>query len=86
MLNTEELEELGLTEVCHTRAKTGGRKPGITTKEVSGRTEKNKNESLFVKPKRKPTSDEARKMFAEALRILIETAMSNHIYTWEQAR
>ena len=61
VLGTEELEELGLTEVCHTRAKTGGRKPGITTQEVSGRTEKNKNESLFVKPKRKPTSDEVRR-------------------------
>ena len=52
VLSTDELEQLGLTDVCHTRARAGGRRPGITTQEVTGRTEKNKDDSLFVKPRR----------------------------------
>ena len=84
ILSKEEIAELGLTDVCHTRARSGGRRPGITTQEVTGRTERNKDESLFVKPKRKPDQNEVRIMFAEALKILIVTAMSNHIYTWDK--
>ena len=84
VLSKEEIAELGLTDVCHTRARAGGQRPGITTLEISGRTEKNKDKSLFVKPKREPDQCEVRMMFAEALRILIETAMSNHIYTWDK--
>ena len=84
VLSKEEIAELGITDVCHTRARAGGRRPGITTQEVTGRTEKNKDGSLFVKPKRKPNQNEVRIMFAEALRILIDTAMSNHIYTWDK--
>ena len=86
VLSKEEIAELGLTDVCHTRAGAGGQRPGITTLEISGRTEKNKDKSLFVKPKREPDQGEVRMMFAEALRILIETAMSNHIYTYQEAK
>ena len=84
VLSKEQIATLGLSEVCHTRARAGGQRPGITTQEVTGRTEKNKKESLFVKPKRKPTQDEVRIMLAEALKVLIQEAMSNHIYTWDK--
>ena len=60
------------------------RRPSITTQEVTGRTEKNKKDSLFVKPKRKPTQAEVKIMMAEALKVLIQEAMSNHIYTWDK--
>ena len=83
VLDEEELDTLGLTDVCHTRAKSGGRKPGITTQEVSGRTDKNKDKSLFVKPARKPSPNEVKKMFSLALKVLIKAAMKNHIYTWD---
>ena len=33
---------------------------------------------------REPTSYETKKMFSEALRVLIKTAMDNHIYTWDK--
>ena len=55
VLSTKVLEQLGLTEMCHTRAETGAKKPGITTQEVSGRTDKKKDKSLFVKRVRKPS-------------------------------
>ena len=74
VLSKEQIATLGLSEVCHTRARAGGQRPGITTQEVTGRTEKNKKESLFVKPKRKPTQDEVRIMLAEALKVLIQEA------------
>ena len=73
VLSTDELEQLGLTDVCHTRAKTGGKKPGITTQEVSGRTDKNKDKKLFVKPMRKPSPYEVKKIFSVALKVLIKT-------------
>ena len=56
VLSKEKISELGLSEVCHTRARAGGRRPGITTQEVTGRTEKNKKDSLFVKPHFRPTA------------------------------
>ena len=59
VLSMEEITTLGLSEVCHSRARAGGRKPGITTQEVKGQTEKNKKDSLFVKPHHHAGGDRA---------------------------
>ena len=66
--NQTELDNLGLTEVVHTRVASSGARPGVTTKEVLDRDEK--TVSLFNPPLRAPTQIEARKMFAVALESL----------------
>ena len=68
-----ELAELGLTEVVHTRIKSAGARPGVTTKEVLDRDDK--TVSLFKKPIRAPTKAEARKMFAVSLESLVLASM-----------
>ena len=75
-----ELESLGLGQVTHTRLYTRGRKPGITTEEILERGSNTK--SKFRDPERQPTEDEIRMMFGVALENLINTAMSNHLYSF----
>ena len=74
--------DIDLTDVCHTRTRTRGQKPGITTEEVLTRTEKTR--SKFAKPARTPTKEEAKKMFSVALETLIKVAMESHLYTFNK--
>ena len=80
MKDRQELVDLGLGDVTHTRLNSGGQKPGITTKEILVRTKN--TESKFVPPVRKPTDDEIKKLFSIALEVLILETMQNHIYTF----
>ena len=79
-IDRDKLAELGLTEVVHTRIKSGGSNIGITTKEILSRGPKSK--SLFNKPVRQPTTTESRLMFSLALENLIKVAMSEHCYSF----
>ena len=73
----DKLEELGLGDLVMVRKKERGRHPGVTTEEILRRYANTK--SLFHEPVRKPTEDEARKMFRLAFEILIKSAMFEHI-------
>ena len=79
-IDRDKLADLGLTEVVHTRIKSGGSNIGITTKEILSRGPKSK--SLFNKPVRQPTTTESRLMFSLALENLIKVAMSEHCYSF----
>ena len=74
------LEELGLAEFCHARIKTRGAHPGITTKEILSRDSKTK--SLFHKPAKVPSKEQARLMFKVALQIMIKVCMQEHLYSF----
>ena len=76
----QELVELGLGHVTHTRVSNSNNRPGITTKEILNRGED--TESLFYVPENEPTEQEVRKMFSVALKHLIITAMGEHIYSF----
>ena len=76
-----ELESLGLGQVTHNRLHNRGRKPGITTEEILDRGSNTKTK--FRDPEREPTREEKRKMFGVALETMINTAMSNHIYSFD---
>lgn len=75
MIDKDELQKLGLSDVVHKRISTGGRKTGITTEEISNRG--NKTKSLFHGPARAPTRDETRLMLSLALTLLIKAYCSN---------
>ena len=81
-VDRKKLEDLDLGDVVHTRIKSGGRNPGITTKEILKRSEKEKTPSLFHLPVRKPTTDESRKMLSLSIEIAIKAAMSEHMYSF----
>ena len=74
------LEELGLADFCHARIKTRGAHPGITTKEVLNRDSKAR--SLFHKPTKLPSEDQARVMFKVAFEIMIKVCMQEHLYSF----
>ena len=76
----EELVARGWGDVTHTRTKSGGRAPGITTAEVCERGPRTK--SLFRPPVREPTNQEKRQMFAVMLENLINEAMAGHIFSF----
>ena len=59
MKDRQELVDLGLGDVTHTRLNSGGQKPGITTKEILVRTKN--TESKFVPAVRKPKDYEIKK-------------------------
>ena len=67
--SSQELEQLGLGHVTHTRVHKTGRKPGITTEEILDRHPD--TVSKFNLPRQQPTDDEVRLMFSVALKQLI---------------
>ena len=76
----QQLDQLGLSHVTHTRVHRTGPRPEITTEEIVNRN--SDTVSKFRLPARVPTEDEQRKMFAVALENLIKTAMGNHVYSF----
>ena len=79
-VSRDKLVEFGMVDFCHIWKFVQGAHPGITTSEVLHRVEKTK--SLFHKPVREPSNEEARFMFKIAFEILIKAAMENHLYSF----
>ena len=79
-VSRDKLVELGIADFCHVWKSGQGAHPGITTSEILHRDEKTK--SLFHKPVREPSNEEARFMFKIAFEILIKAAMKNHLYSF----
>ena len=85
-LNTTdtELEQLGLQDYCPTRKNNRGPKPTITG--CGSRIEKKERFRCWNTPKKKVTDEleeVQRKMFTEALRIVIKFIMKNHVYQFD---
>ena len=76
----KELIDMGLGDVTHTRVTNSGRRPGVTTKEILERSED--TVSKFNFPVSVPSSEQQRKMFSVALKVLIKTAMDNHLFSF----
>ena len=55
---------------------------GVDTLNVSVK-KKTRNKTEWIKPKRKPSEKETRKMFGKALQIMLNLCMSNHLYQFE---
>ena len=83
VMKKADIEREGFEEIICTWVNEGGsgRRPGITTAEVMGGDKARKN-SKFLKPSRKPTKEEERKMMSHAIKSGIEVVMRNHIYTF----
>ena len=85
-LSKDEINQLGLKEVVSTRAKKGGRSPGMTTAEIMGklnREEAEEVQSLFNPPMRMPTEREKKIMLAQVLKIAMLAVLNNHTYQFE---
>ena len=67
----KEIDEKGWSECCHTRASSGSRRPGITTKEIVG--DRGDCQSLWRDPVRRPDDDERKKMIAAAVETAVKT-------------
>ena len=76
----QQLIDLGLGDVTHTRRHNRGPKPGITTPEVMSRSYD--TVSKFVVPLRTPTNNEKRLMTKMALEHLMKSSLENHIYSF----
>ena len=76
----QQLIDLGLGDVTHTRRHNRGPKPGITTAEVMSRSYD--TVSKFVVPQRSPTNDEKRLMTKLALQHLMKFSLENHTYSF----
>ena len=76
-----ELEQMGLSPFCPTRKKKRGRAPTITGCATSGC--KDKRFEPWVPPARIPGKSDVRRMFTEALKIVLMFIMTNHLYTFD---
>ena len=75
----EELEQIGLDEVCPTRNTNLGRKPTVQSLTHEDWEDRH---SHWNDPARQPTEEEKRKMIITALGCQIEAVMTNHDYTF----
>ena len=82
----QEVEELGLAEVVPKRRGARGRAPGITTKEVRGplQEEKDWDTSLFLPPTRLANEEEKRSILSLCVQQGLLTALDTHMYTWHK--
>ena len=86
-LSAAEIDELGLKEVVCTRAKVGGRCPGMTTAEIMGKLYREEGEdaqSLFNPPKKQPTDGEKKIMLAQVVRVAMLAVLQNHTYQFNK--
>ena len=85
-LDRAKVTELGLDEVVPKWKGRRGRPPGITTKEVRGplQEEKNWESSLFYPPTRAMTRDEKTKVLSLCVQQGLLAALGTHLYTWHR--
>ena len=85
-LDRAKVTELGLDEVVPKWRGRRGRPPGITTKEVRGplQEEKNWESSLFYPPTRAMTRDEKTKVLSLCVQQGLLAALGTHLYTWHR--
>ena len=87
-LTREKVNELGLQEVVPAWRRAGGRgrPPGITTKEVRGplQEEKDWERSLFFPPTRRATEEEKKLILALCVEQGLLAAFDGHLYNWNK--
>ena len=67
----------GWTDCCHSRAGIGGRRPGITTKEIVG--DRGNGETKWRKPDREPSDVEKKAMVGKMVEIGTKVVMRNNL-------
>ena len=70
-------------EIIPQRRYTAGAKPSITTSEIVGPLQRDKNKSKFLSPARLPSHEEKNELLAVLLHTAIKTLMTNHTYSWK---
>ena len=85
-LDRAKVTELGLDEVVPKWKGRRGRPPGITTKEVRGplQAEKDWESSLFYPPSRAMTREEKTKVLSLCVQQGLLAALDAHLYTWHR--
>ena len=88
VLERSEITENNLTDLVkrwkNENTHRSGRRPGITTSEVTG-GEAERKKSKFYPANRKPTSTEAKSMISFALQKAITAVMKHHMYRFKDA-
>ena len=82
----EKVDEMKLQEVIPAWKKAGGRRrrPGITTKEVKGPLQEDKDwsKSLFNPPSRQATEEEKKLILSLCVEQGLLAAMNGHFFNW----
>ena len=87
-LDRTKVEEIGLEEVIPAWRRAGGRgrHPGMTTKEVRGplQEEKDWEKSLFLQPTRRATVEEKKIILSICVEQGLLAAMEGHLFVWHK--
>ena len=70
-------------EIIPQRRYSSGAKPSITTSEVVGKLQRDKNKSKLLSPVRLPTQEEKSDLLTVPLHTAIKTIMTKHTYSWK---
>ena len=76
-LNSNQIAQLNLEGLCHTRETNRGRPPTISSLQQD---EYEKRHSKWTDPIRQPNDSEKRRLVIAALRVLMQFVMENHAY------
>ena len=76
-------DQLFSHEIIPQRRYTAGAKPSITTYEVLGPLQRDKNKSKFLSPARLPSQEEKNALLATLLQTAMKTLMTHHTYRWK---
>ena len=88
--NTQlQIDNMGLTEVIHTRKHKNGPRPLIISKSVTGTDTERDIQDSWIPPQRTPTMEETKQMLALVISQAVTLVMRSHVYTnsdniWKQ--
>jgi hypothetical protein len=75
-----EIDNYGLTDVCHTRRFKTGTRPGMTSKAITGSKTERMESNSWIPPSREPTKEECRLMLSIIVSHAVREVMNNHVY------
>ena len=76
-----QIDDLGISDIIHTRRYKYGQRPTIISKSVTGTQTEREVSDSWVQPKRLPTSEESKHMFAIVISESVKLVMRSHVYT-----
>ena len=77
----QQIKDLGMSDIIHTRRFKHGNRPTIISKSVSGTETERETAESWVPPIRTPTLQETKQMLALVISQAVKLVMRSHVYT-----